>query len=92
MNRRFKHRGLKQLFLQGHSKKIGPQFADRVLRVLDILASAETIKDLNIPGMDFNKLRGHNPARYSMHVNGNYCITFAWVDGEPIDIDFEDYH
>ena len=87
-----KHRGLKKLYRTGKSSKIGPRYASRALRILDILAAAETLKDLNIPGMDFHKLSAHKPPRYSMHVNGNYCITFAWKDGEPVEITFEDYH
>lgn len=92
VNKAIKHRGLKQLYMKGRSPKIGPEFAPRALRILDILASAEALHDLNVPGMNFHKLKGHMPARYSMHVNGNWCITFAWVDGQPVDIDFEDYH
>ncbi len=90
--RNFNHRGLKELFHNGRTSRIGSNFKPKCLRILDILENAETLKDLNIPGMNFHKLTGFTPDRYSMHVNGNWCITFAWVDGEPIEICFEDYH
>ena len=31
-------------------------------------------------------------ALYSMHVNGNWCITFKFIDGHAYEVDFEDYH
>jgi len=27
-----------------------------------------------------------------MHVNGNWCITFRFIDGHAYEVDFEDYH
>ena len=33
-----------------------------------------------MPGFDFHKLRGA-PVRYSVHVNGPWCLTFGWVLG-----------
>jgi proteic killer suppression protein len=44
-----------------------------------------------LPGFDFHPLRGR-PQRYSVHVNGPWCITFEF-DGEGADrVDFEQYH
>jgi hypothetical protein len=31
---------------------------------------------MNIPGFDFHALRGFYPIRYTVHVNGPWCITF----------------
>ncbi len=59
--------------------------------VLDQLNAATKPEDLNLPGNDFHALHG-KPRRYSVHVNGNYCITFEWKNGKPTGVDFEDYH
>lgn len=32
------------------------------------------------------------PIRYPVHVNGPWCITFAFADGDALRIDFEQYH
>ncbi|CDQ09665.1 Plasmid maintenance system killer protein (fragment) [Acidithiobacillus ferrivorans] len=32
------------------------------------------------------------PKRYTVHVNGPYCITFEWWDGDAWRIDLENYH
>ena len=36
---------------------------------------------MRVPGFDFHPLRGFDPPRYSVHVNGPWCITFEF-DGE----------
>ena len=45
-----------------------------------------------MPGFNFQALRGFNPTRYSVHINGPWCITFAFVDGQAEAVDFEQYH
>jgi proteic killer suppression protein len=39
-----------------------------------------------------HSLHGFNPTRYSVHVNGPWCITFEFDDGEACRVDFEQYH
>jgi toxin HigB-1 len=91
MIRSFKHKGLKELFTNGHSTKMQQQLQARALRRLDVLDVADRLAELDVPGFDFHGLRGR-PKRYSIHVNGPYCITFEWVDGEALRVDLEDYH
>jgi proteic killer suppression protein len=47
---------------------------------------------MNLPGFDFHALRGFDPTRYTVHVNGPWCITFAFDGIDAVDIDFEQYH
>ena len=49
-------------------------------------------QEMNIPGFDFHALRGFKPTRYSVHVNGPWCITFEFEDGDACRVDFEQYH
>jgi proteic killer suppression protein len=56
------------------------------------LHSAGSPEDLNIPGFNFHALRGHVPTRYTVHVNGPWCITFAFDGQDATDVDFEQYH
>ena len=60
--------------------------------MLDALDSASKPTDLNIPGFDFHRLRGYRPMRYSIHVNGPWCVTFEFQDGEASAVDLEQYH
>jgi proteic killer suppression protein len=64
----------------------------RILRRLDVLNAAHDLTDLNVPGFDFHALRGFKPTRYSLHVNGPWCITFEWNSGDALHVDLEQYH
>lgn len=87
----FKHKGLKELFETGKSSKIGIKFVKRCLRIMDFLWGIADLKDCN--GVyDFHPLTGNRKGTYSMHVNGNYCITFKWKEPDVYDLDFDDYH
>jgi proteic killer suppression protein len=58
-------------------------------RRLDRLDAATRPEEMNIPGFGFHPLRGFKPTRYSVHVNGPWCITFEFEDGDACRIDFE---
>lgn len=91
MIRSFKHKGLRALFQTGAISGIQPDLETRALRRLDALDRAVALTDLNVPGFGFHRLRGR-PMRYSLHVNGPWCITFEWVDGEAWRVNLEQYH
>ena len=91
MIRSFKHKGLHELFEKGHSRRVQQSLQARTLRRLDVLDTADSLKELDVPGFDFHALKG-KPKRYSMHVNGPFCITFEWSDGEALRVDLENYH
>lgn len=49
------------------------------------------LKDMNLPGFRFHKLQG-KPERSSVQVTANWRLTFGWVDGHAVNVNFEDYH
>lgn len=64
----------------------------RAVMILDILDQAEVLSDLNLPGLDFHPLQGYRPQRFTIHINGPWCITFEFSDGEVRRVDLEQYH
>lgn len=88
----FKHKGLAELFERGATAKIAKTMHVRCIARLDALDAALSPGDMNIPGFDFHPLRGHKPTRYSVHVNGPWCITFEFDDTNASLVDFEQYH
>lgn len=56
-----------------------------------VLDDLEDIKDC-VGIKDFHELKGSRKGIYSIHVTGNYCITFKWDGEHAYDLDFEDYH
>ena len=91
MIRSFKHKGLKELFRDGTSAKVGTVLQDRCLQILDALDMAVLPDDMNVPGWNFHGLQG-KPKRYTTHVNGPWCITFEFEDGDALRVDLEQYH
>ena len=91
MIKSFKHKGLSELFEKGSSRRIGADLQSRSLRGLETLDQAELLSDLNIPGFDFHGLQG-KPKRYSIHVNGPWCITFEWQNADALRVNLEQYH
>jgi proteic killer suppression protein len=87
----FKHKGLAELFERGNSRRVRHELHTRALRRLDALDHAESLTDLNVPGFNFHGLYGV-PKRYSIHVNGPWCITFEWEEGDALRVDLEQYH
>jgi proteic killer suppression protein len=91
MIRTFRHRGLKELFETGKTRRIGRQAQARARRQLDTLDQAHKPEAMNVPGWRFHTLRGHM-ARYNVAVTANYRLTFDWEDGDAYRVDYEDYH
>lgn len=87
----FMHKGLEELFQKGKSAKVQKALVERIMRRLDAIDSAKTTEALNVPGFDFHLLRG-KPKRYSVHVNGPWCITFEWQAENALRVDLENYH
>ncbi|MEP7240968.1 MAG: type II toxin-antitoxin system RelE/ParE family toxin [Devosia sp.] len=92
MIRGFKSKGLEELWLNGRSARIDSRLGDRIRRRLDRLNEVERVQQMNLPGFDFRSLRGFDPTRYSVHVNGPWCITFTFDDGDAGEVDLEQYH
>ena len=64
----------------------------RVLIRLDRLNVVATPEQMNLPGFDFHALKGFVPTRYSVHVNGPWCITFEWEGENAFRVNLENYH
>ena len=54
----------------------------RILVRLDRLGVSEKPEDMDLPGFDFHPLQGFNPTRYTVHVNGPWCITFEFYGND----------
>jgi proteic killer suppression protein len=88
----FRSKALEHLFKTGTSRLVQPSLRSRAVIILDFLDQAKVLTDLNLPGLNFHALRGHRPKRYTVHVNGPWCITFEFSDSEVRRVDLEQYH
>lgn len=92
MIKTFRHKGLAELWSEGKTAKIDQKLHKRILvrlRALEVVTSPE---QMNLPGFDYHALQGFDPVRFTIHVNGPWCITFAMEKEDVILVDFEQYH
>ena len=87
----FRHKGLKELFLKGHTPKIRLDLQRRSLARLGALDHATEPEDLNVHGFHFHGLHGR-AKRYSIRVSGPWRIASEWIDGNAWRVDLEQYH
>lgn len=92
MIKTFKSKALADLWSTGTTAKIDQKMHKRILVRLDRLDVAIAPSEMNVPGFDFHSLRGFAPTRYSVHVNGPWCITFEFENGDACRVDFGQYH
>ena len=88
----FRSKALADLWSKGRSAKIDAQLHKRILVRLDRLNVVSAPEQMNLPGFDFHALKGFTPVRYTVHVNGPWCITFEFDAGDVRRVDFEQYH
>ena len=92
MIKSFRSNGLADLWAEGRTKAIDARQHKRILLRLDRLDAASRPEEMNVPGFDFHALKGSTPPRYSVHVNGPWCLTFEFENGDAFRVDFEQYH
>ena len=92
MIQKFKHKGFKRLYESGISSGVDPQHVIRIRKILALLETAETLEDMNLPGLGLHPLRGDRKGIWAVKVSGNWRITFKIQNGEAFDVNYEDYH
>ena len=92
MIKSFRHKGLRRFFETGSTSGIQASHAKRLRMLLVALETAQTIDDMDIPGFRLHPLKGNHEGRWSITVNGNWRMTFEFVDGNAYVLDYEDYH
>ncbi|WP_443111784.1 type II toxin-antitoxin system RelE/ParE family toxin [Aliivibrio sp. S3MY1] len=92
MIKTFKHKGLKKFFETGSKAGIQAKH-DRKLRMqLAAIDTATIIDDVDLPGFKLHPLKGDRDGIWSITVNGNWRVTFEFVDGNAYILNYEDYH
>lgn len=88
----FRHKGLKKFFEAGSAAGIQPHHAKRLRMLLAALDTARNIDDMDVPGFRLHPLKGTDRRRWSVWVNGNWRMTFEFLEGHAHVLDYEDYH
>ena len=92
MIRSFADRDTERLFRRERVSRF--RSFDRIaLRKLRMLDAAAGLTDLRSPpGNRLEKLKGDRDGQWSIRINDQWRICFAWKDGDAFDVEVVDYH
>ncbi len=88
----FRHKGLERLYRDGSKKGFQAARVPKLLRILSLLDVAQTPDDLAIPSFRTRPLKGDLAGYWSVWVNGNWRVTFRFLESDVELVDYQDYH
>ncbi len=88
----FRHKGLERFFHDGSKAGIQPHHANRLRLQLGKLDSASSAADMDLPGWKCHALTGDLKGVWSIRVDGNWRMTFAFEGENAVLVDYQDYH
>ncbi|MEO8741399.1 MAG: type II toxin-antitoxin system RelE/ParE family toxin [Casimicrobiaceae bacterium] len=92
MIKTFRHRGLDTFFRTGSKAGINPHHAVRLKVQLSALNNAVGPNSMALPNWKLHSLHGEFAGRWSVWVDGNWRLTFAFDGADTVQVDYEDYH
>ncbi len=78
--------------MRDNASRLNPDNVARINLILTALDDATRPDDMDYPGFRLHRLSGNRSEHWSVRVNRNWRITFQFYDGEPVDVNLEDYH
>ena len=89
----FKDGETQKIYSRERSRKLPSDIQQVALRKLRMINNAKNINDLRIPPANrLEKLSGNRVGQYSIRINDQWRVCFAWKDGDAIDVEIADYH
>lgn len=89
----YKDSRAESLFLGIRVVGLPPDIQRAAMRKLKILHNAFSLNDLRIPpGNRLEALKGDRAGQYSIRINSQWRICFAWNEGNAHGVEIVDYH
>ena len=89
----FADRDTERIFRGQRAARLPDTLRRRAERKLLILHAAESIQHLRVPpGNRLEKLKADRAGQYSIRINDQWRICFAWRAGHAYDVEITDYH
>jgi proteic killer suppression protein len=89
----FASKETEKIFLGQVSKKLPVDIQRTARRKLLYLDSAEDLQDIQaVPGNRLERLKGDRTGQYSIRINDQWRICFAWSAGKSRNVEIVDYH
>ncbi len=89
----FADKDTERFYVTGKSKRFPASLFKTAVRKLDYLNRAKVLQDLQAPpGNHLEALKGDRKGKYSIRIDDQFPIVFAFHDGEASDVEITDYH
>ncbi|MBS0570535.1 MAG: type II toxin-antitoxin system RelE/ParE family toxin [Proteobacteria bacterium] len=92
MIRSFRHKGIETFYRTGSTSGIQAKHAKRLRLQLFTLNRARSAIDMQSSGWRLHPLKGSLVGHWSVWVDSHWRLTFAFVDGDAVLVDYQDYH
>lgn len=92
MIKSFRHKGLKEFFETGRSKKIAPKHHERLRMVLTLLNAVTAPGQMAAPGLKYHPLVGPMKGLHAVALDGNTRVVWRMEGGHAYEVDYVDYH
>ncbi|MBI5816715.1 MAG: type II toxin-antitoxin system RelE/ParE family toxin [Nitrospinae bacterium] len=87
-----RRKGLEAYYRHGTKKGLPPALVKRIAVILAALDAAESLEELDIPGLRLHHLKGSLKGYWAVSVSGNWRIVFRFQDKAAYGLDLVDYH
>jgi proteic killer suppression protein len=89
----FADKETERFYSTGKSRQFPASLFKAAVRKLDYLNRAKVLQDLQAPpGNRLEALKGERKGKYSIRINDQYRIVFAFHDGDAAGVEITDYH
>lgn len=89
----FACRETEKIFAGQRSSKLAQDMQKTALRKLMALDQARSLSDLAaLPGNRLEPLKGDRVGQYSIRINKQWRLCFAWKENGPENVEIVDYH
>lgn len=93
MIKSFKSTEAEKLFNREFSRKLPHDLQKTAVRKLWMLDAAESLNDLRLPPSNhLEPLKGDRKGQYSIRINEQWRICFAWSESDAHGVEIVDYH
>lgn len=82
-----------KIFRREFSRKFPNDIQPRAFMKLNALDAATDVKDLMLPPSNrLEALKGNRKGQWSIRLNDQWRICFAWINGNAENVEIRDYH
>jgi proteic killer suppression protein len=93
MIKSFRCREAQRLFEGRFSRRLPADIQRIAARKLEMLHAADQLDSLRIPPANrLERLKGDRSGQYSIRINDQWRLCFAWRDGHAYEVEIVDYH